>query len=88
MLNNNSLEQLAEKLSINIEVNDFEILSKIIDYYVKCWDRVMCMDFQESISDTIRYSNECLEDEIIEDMAEEIYDEVKERMQMPIRDKN
>lgn len=88
VLNNNSLEQLAEKLSINIEVNDFEILSKIIDYYVKCWDRVICMDFQESISDTIRYSNECLEDEIIEDMAEEIYDEVKERMQMPIRDKN
>ena len=85
VLKNSTLEQLKETLSAGIEGNDLDILLKIIGYYGKCWDRVLCLDFKESISDTIRYSHEYLNDEIIEDISEEIYDELRDRMQMPVR---
>lgn len=85
VLRNSGLKQLAETLSAGIEGDDLDILLKIIEYYGKCWDRVLCLDFKESISDTIRYSHEYLEDEIIDDISDEIYDELRDRMQMPVR---
>ena len=85
VLKNSSLKQLLETLSADIESNDLDILLKISEYYGKCWDRVLCQDFKESISDTIRFSHEYLNDEIIEDISDEIYDELRDRMQMPVR---
>ena len=58
VLKNSSLKQLLETLSADIESNDLDILLKISEYYGKCWDRVLCQDFKESISDTIRFSHE------------------------------
>ena len=85
VLKNSSLKQLLETLSADIENNDLDILLKISEYYGECWDRVLCQDFKESISDTIRFSHEYLNDEIIEDISDEIYDELRDRMQMPVR---
>lgn len=85
ILNNKSLDQLAETLSENIERDDMTILHKIILLYGYAYDNVASENCAEEIEETLSdYFDDYIDDgeDKISQTAEEIFSTVRNRMKM------